>query len=359
MKKKYLLPVVASVFALCVVTLMTFPMLKSAPRDIPIAAVVQDEGVKTPTGTVYVGQSMLDGLKEKTSGDDGIFAWTTFVSEKEMQASMNDFYATIVIPKDFTLSQMAAKVDPTKTPTSIQLTINQGKNPTVASATQAVFTGASLASGVKFDTTIVNPIPADMGSGTIAMVFAMILLLPSIITAFIITRFIELETASRKAKSKSILIQLAYAAGLSLVIGMGAAGMVDWLGGANIPFWHAAMFGWIASFAFQTIVLASVAWFKTPGMAIPVGLMILGMTSISLPHEFLPSFWQNFIYPWAPQHFMGEGARQIFFLGDGFLNRSSFWLSITAVVGLAFLFAVLFKKPEKPAKPEKKRKATA
>ncbi len=59
-----------------------------------------------------------------------------------------------------------------------------------------------------------------------------------------------------------------------------------------------------------------------------------GMTCGVLPFEALPSFWQDWVYPWAPQHFIGEGVRAVMFRGAGAWNAGSGPLAVIGAVGV-------------------------
>lgn len=78
------------------------------------------------------------------------------------------------------------------------------------------------------------------------------------------------------------------------------------------------------------MVLAS----ATIGLA---GAGLLGMGTANLPYEFLPAFWQDWIYPWMPLRFLAEGARALAFQGAALWNGSTAALSVTALVGAAAL----------------------
>ena len=328
MEKKRILPIVISIMALCVVALLITPMLKSAPHDIPVAVLNVDEG---PGGAQAI--TMLERIEPVEI--------SKFTSQTEFDKAVNDnkFYAWVIIPSGYSASQI------TENPAKLQLTINQGKNPTVASAVQTMFMQITIVSEMKitFETNYVNAIPADMGVGTIATIIGMFIFLPSWITAMFIAINLRSKSNIKKERFESLSIQLAYCAGLALLIGLGATLLITAISGASLPFFNVMMFVAIASFAFQLIVLAAVNWFGYAGLIIPVTLLILGMSALSLPYEFLPQFWQNCIYPWIPQRFMAEGAREILFMDKSFFNFSTLCLSIIAFIGFTGLFATLLK----------------
>lgn len=64
---------------------------------------------------------------------------------------------------------------------------------------------------------------------------------------------------------------------------------------------------------------------------------VVGVCAAYLPTEFLPAFWQNWIYPWNPLRFMAGGYRGIMCMGQGFWNASSPALLVMVAVGAALV----------------------
>lgn len=348
--KNMVLPIVVSIFAILVALLMTVPIIKSEPKDIPLAVISLDQGIKTPAGEVNAGSQLVEKLTDSTA--DSPFTWKQYSSLAETEAAVKDgdVYGSLVVPANYTASVAAAKVDPVKTPLAIDATINMGKNATVASSVQTAFQQMSASSGVIINTTIVNPAPEGVSASAV-MALGMLLFLPSWITAFVMTRFIKTDWSKREGRAKIYGIKLGLAVATSFIIGVGVSTIASTVVGIEGMFWSIALFGMLASFAFQTIVLAAIGWLGTKGMIIPVIVMVLGTSSLSLPYEFLPNFWQDFVYPWVPQHFMGLGMREIVFMGKGaFDNSAVLGLLITTGVGLVALTSTLAKPIEKTTK---------
>lgn len=125
----------------------------------------------------------------------------------------------------------------------------------------------------------------------------------------------------------------------ALVVGFGAAGILKAATGAEIAFIDLALFVAIASFAFQALVLGSLNLFGAAGVAVPIGLLVIGMGTAYLPTEFLPAFWQDWVYPWDPLRFMSDGFRDILYMGQGFLNASTQALAVVVGVGFTLMAA--------------------
>ena len=154
-KKKYLAPVGALLLALLLVTVITFPMLSMEVKDIPVAVFSQDEGMKTPGGTVNAGENMV---KQITKSGNKALDWDVLKSNQEVQDALDDgtYYAVFTIPKDFTKAAAAGGEN------ALKVTLDQGKNPLVSNSLTGMLTAMSEKSGMKLQTEIIHS-TADYG----------------------------------------------------------------------------------------------------------------------------------------------------------------------------------------------------
>ena len=101
-----------------------------------------------------------------------------------------------------------------------------------------------------------------------------------------------------------------------------------------MPISTVMLFLWLASFA--VIMLIFGAW----SIASPLGVIVLllvfacGMSSAMLAQEMLPAFWSNWIYPWVPQRYIGDGMKEILYMGGNAWNTGSLAMVITAAAGI-------------------------
>ena len=79
------------------------------------------------------------------------------------------------------------------------------------------------------------------------------------------------------------------------------------------------------------------------GAVVAVGTFALGMGTAMMAPEMLPSFWADWICPWAPQAHFGNGIRTIIYLGHmpesaDLLPFAAFGIvGIVALIGAALL----------------------
>lgn len=171
------------------------------------------------------------------------------------------------------------------------------------------------------------------------MMSQQLLLIPtvmlSLITGLILTRVARLkEPEAKKERVRQLAKQVVLALVFSFIIALTAYAMFALVAGGEADFWSLVLFAWIVSFALMLLVggLANIAF----GLAVlaVVCIVAFGMMTGVLPVQALPVFWQDWVFPWAPQHYVGDGLRSIMYLGTGFWNEQSQAFAWVALVGI-------------------------
>ncbi|MDR3845818.1 MAG: DUF3533 domain-containing protein [Eggerthellaceae bacterium] len=180
------------------------------------------------------------------------------------------------------------------------------------------------------------------------MMSQQLLLIPtvmlSLIVGLILTRVARLkEPETKKERVRQLAKQVVLALVFSFIIALTAYAMFALVAGGEADFWSLSLFVWIVSFALMLLVggLANIAFGL--GVLAVVCIVAFGMMMGVLPLQALPSFWQDWVYPWAPQHYVGDGLRSILYLGTGFWNEQSqafVWVALAGIV-LSLLALVL------------------
>ncbi|MDR1806331.1 MAG: ABC transporter permease [Propionibacteriaceae bacterium] len=356
--RRYLLPVLAVIVFGCVFSLVVAPMLRATPRDVPIAVASLDTGATTPAGDLNLGATLVGQLTAAAAaaGDAAPIAWTQLDSEAAVDAALddNEYYGAVVIPADFSQAQAAAQAGTGEAP-AVRVIINQGKNPMLAATMQQAIAAVFTQAGVKTTVELVHA--AAIGGGpTAALMGSQMLIMPLVMMTMggTLLLFLTLrppKTATRSEKLKAYGRQVAYAAVLSLVVACAAVLTVTWIGGLSLPFGTLTLFLWLGCFAIMALFLGTLS------LAVPLGALVIvlvfagGMSSAMLAREMLPQFWQGWIYPWAPQHYLALGDSQIIYMGSGAWTDGSLPLLITALVGLVVLLlaALVPARPPRPA----------
>jgi len=188
---------------------------------------------------------------------------------------------------------------------------------------------------------------ADVGGGSMgALMSGMILVMPTLMMTILCSvalfvLFRPKKGASTPDRLKAYGTQIAYAVGLSAAIAGLAVLLAVW-GGLSIPSGAAFMFLWFASFFLILLFSGALNLAPPLGGLVIVTCFAFGMSSGMFAYEMLPSFWQNWVYPWVPQRFLGDGIRSIIYMGSSGLNRSLLPLLLAGVIGLVLTTIATF-----------------
>ncbi|RSX51633.1 YhgE/Pip domain-containing protein [Bifidobacterium callimiconis] len=404
---KYVTPLAVIVLVSCLMTLMFYPMMNANMKELPVAILSLDEGAKTAQGDMNVGDVMVDKLTEsaKSSDSDGQAAikWTKVSTQKELGEGFDnrDYYAAIVVPKDFTAKQMAAKQAAVKqnvesatalaqvmtqaqtqaaqqgltgeaaqqfvqaslqkaaaeqaqsagaseasssaaaeTGANVKLVIDNAKSPLIANLLKQSVPAMLERTGAAVKVTVLNEgdVTTNSSLPTAAMMGQNVLIMPvymmSMLVSFLVVgAFARKNYDDRTQRWATFGGQLAAAAVWAFCVALGADCIFAMLGSGWLP---GSMLGflWFASFALMTLFLGLMNVNKFLGLGCGLLGLGLGMTSGLLPYELLPEFWQNWVYGWVPQHFIGDGVRAVLYRGGGWWNVGSGPLLIILCVGL-------------------------
>ncbi|OCA96136.1 hypothetical protein ACU21_02225 [Actinobaculum suis] len=156
-----------------------------------------------------------------------------------------------------------------------------------------------------------NPVPASLGiAGSLApMGFVMLLLWPSNVGGLLLANATRQQNGW-KAFANQLLGMVVTAAAIAAI----AVGLLSALLRTQVPFGTMFAFSWIVTLALLALVVGCVGLCGRWGMAIPVCLHIISMTTVTFPAEFLPPLWRDWIYPWTPLQFFGNGVREVLYL---------------------------------------------
>lgn len=341
---RWIRPFLVVIAALAAGLLLVAPMAAMEPRDLPIAVVNLDEGIETPQGAVDAGDAVVETVTADDS--DGLIAWQALDSQDELDDALedNEIYAALVVPADFSESQVLAQQGAGEA-SAVTLIINEGKHPMVTAQLSSSLGSLADGTDLTIETEAYHEIPDAVGlSATILPMVFMLLVYIASYAGGIVTRSAfpldvsQTERSTAGARARRAAIQLVVAALAAVLAGLGAASALALLA-PDVDFAFGAAVGFLAlaSFALMTLVIGSINWAGMAGMAVPIAILLLGLGTANLPYEFLPSFWQDWIHPWNPLRFLADGARALLYQDAGWWNASTLPLIITAVVGVVLV----------------------
>jgi hypothetical protein len=180
------------------------------------------------------------------------------------------------------------------------------------------------------------------------------LVMMSMIGSILLRTLVPVGAArSRGGRFTALGTQLLVAAGISLLAALTTVVLLNTLVEASAPVVTTTGFLWLGSFAIMALLLGAFGIAAPLGALIAVCVFALGMMTGALPVEMLPPFWADYVAPWAPQHFLGNGIRDVLYMGAGLLPRGSGGLLAIAGVGIALLVVagLLPRRPRRSEEP--------
>jgi uncharacterized phage infection (PIP) family protein YhgE len=365
------------------IALIIYPVAKLQPKDLPIALLSEDEGVQLPSGAVNVGEMAAENIPnamESAAGDDSAPVEWIAVSDREEALNMlgeGEVYAAIIFPAGFSSGLMSV-MSPAPEPPTLEIHVNQGANPSVASALTAMFAQmeanlsaemrAMLANALKAgagaagitlpgdaalemyrqpfvtELSYVNELPEDMAGGQSHLFAFVILWICCLVASAVLFRYLPAAGADNRLKSlaeRGVLVagEALVALTAALMIAFNRRTVFD----VDIPVGTTIGFAAVASFCVLLMIHGVLAWTGMGGISLFVLLMALGLIASNLPYELLPAFWQDWIYPWIPLRFISEGLRSVFYMGEGVFNDATGVLMQIGAGGLVLLLLSVFR----------------
>ena len=248
--------------------------------------------------------------------------WEAFDSEDELQDQFdnNELFGGIVIPADFTTQQLAAKASGEKPQVTVYL--NMGKNPQVASSLQAAMAQSLSAAGINADIQMANS--AEVGGGVMAGLMAVqMMVMPLLVMTLSSSLILALLTWKRdiwglRARSPWLAVagQIGLVAVLSACIAGCALAIDVWAGGLDLPCGQLFLWLWLGCACVMLSFVGLADACLPLGALFAVCVFALGMGTAMLPAEMLPTFWADWVFPWAPQAHLGQGVRTIIYCGQ-------------------------------------------
>ncbi|MBM7651179.1 YhgE/Pip domain-containing protein [Neobacillus cucumis] len=380
-KNKLLLvsPIIA--FAvLFIFSLTLFPSVQPQPKNLPIAIVNEDQGVQISNQPkINMGQTIVAMIQKnsKTGADkEPAVKWVEVKTAEEVQKGMDnqEYYAALVIPKDFSAKQASLRTPAPASP-EVQIYINQGMNTAASSVAGQVLNGvvdsmnknvrtqlfqgfekqgatltakqaASLATPITKNVTNVNEIGTNSANGNSPVSLFQPLWIGSLASAAIIFLAVsKLSITNRKEYLTAKIAQILMGAFVALVVGFGLPWLAGDMVGLHIPqFTSIALFLTITSFSFFLMISAVLSWLGFRSIALFALLLFFGAPLLSMAPEMMSPFYRDWIYSWLPMRFMIQGLRELFFFGKELTWSSSLstlvWIG---VVSMVFLLASALK----------------
>lgn len=338
-------------------------------RNLPVALIVNDEGVH-----VDAVKAAVEQLSKGTDGEEPMLSFTA-ESEEDIEDLFKDkkYYAAFVIPEGY--NEHLENTLTANSPATLKIYINQGFNVTGANYAETALNTLVAQLNEQYSTSlmeqlgnqkieaslanvIVNPIiseekifneiTASTANGSAPTLMAVPAWVGALIGGFILflttSNIMKKELLSSRQTLRLMGGQLLFGVIIALFSGFTVA-TLGLIAGINMPsYFLVGSFVSFAAFCFFLLVIAITAWIGKPAITLFMVVMLLGMGVLMTPKEMLPDFFVTFIRPWVPIRFASEGLREIFYFGSGFYTGQSFNTILgIGIVGLIIYLLSIFK----------------
>ena len=330
----------------------------AANAQADAVALASTQAAVSATASAESTDTDSDSDDSASSAMADALSWQSIENEDDLQNQLADnrLFGGIVIPADFTAQQMAAKNSPGAKP-QITVYLNKGKNPQVASSLQSAMTQSLAAAGIDATIEMVND--AEVGGGMMAGLMAVqMMVMPLLVMTLSGSLILVLLTWVKdiwglRARNPWLAAgaQVALIAVLSACIAACALAIDVLAGGLTLPCGQLFLWLWLGS-ACVMLAFAGISDACFPlGALFAVCVFALGMGTAMLPAEMMPAFWADWIFPWAPQSHLGQGARTIIYCSQNPGMADIAPLLIFAAIGnvAALLAAGLAQAKQKKA----------
>ena len=377
-KLAFLSPIIVLVVVL-IFGLTLIPSVQPTPKNLPIVFVNEDQGVDIPKqGKVNMGKTIADMIQKtakSTSGEEPAVKFISAPSYQEAKKGLDnrDYYAALVIPKDFSRKQASLR-GPEPISPEIEIVVNQGINTAGSTMAGTVLNGvvdqinnnvrtqllaefnarggmvttkqaSAFVSPITKKVTNINETGTNSMNGNAPVSLFQPLWMASIAGAVIIFLTLsKLSFTNRKEKFSSLVAQVLMGAVIALVTGFGLTWMAEAIGVHISQFGDTAMFLSLACYSFFLMISAVLSWTGIKGVPIFVILLFFGAPLLAMAPEFMPPFYQDWIFPWLPIRFLVEGLRDLFFFSKNLSwNHPTSVLTWIALGSMVVIFASVVK----------------
>lgn len=339
------------------------------PNNLPVALVVEDEGIDIPNNSLNFGETVKKTL---TENQNTLLKWSILQNKDEAISEMNDkaYYAAIIIPENASQS-IASLLQPDPQQPEIEIIINEGMNYTAAntidqildeivfnmntqiqdiiynqletqSLTLAPDEIKQVINALKTDKEIINEVGSNTANGNSPVLFTQILWLSVFICSLLI--FIILKKTTNQITLSSIASQLISGILFVLVIVTSMVLFANYVLDVDIPniknTFFFLLFSGFVFFLLQNALFNWIGIISTPFILL---VFLFSIPILNLPIEFLPTITKDLLYSWIPLKFSVEGLREIFFFDNHNINESLLSMIYIGTGSLVIMILSIFK----------------
>ncbi|MFT4417216.1 YhgE/Pip domain-containing protein [Fredinandcohnia humi] len=361
-----------------VTVIFTFAFMGSTvsptPKNLPLGIVVEDEGMKMPSGEqLQLGKMLVDEIQNrKTSSVE----WKVINTKEEALLAMNEkeLYATIVLPNSLSQNIFSLLTNSPSIPTATIL-INEGMNQAgVSVATQiangvltnfdlqiqtqllnqmeemkmpvSVDVAKAVSNSITIETEKINRVAANNANGNTPALFTQLLWITTFFSSMTLFTILRRSTEGKwtiKSFASQILAGILYVVFICGVTLFLAINVLE----VSVPD-EKTLFMMIVyiGLCFFFLQNALLNWIGYPAAPLFILLLFFSMPILTVAPEMLPEITRDYLYSWVPFRFSLESLRDLLFFNKGFLESGIETLGVIGLVSL-FLMGLAMVKPVK------------
>ncbi|MGM0875580.1 MAG: YhgE/Pip domain-containing protein [Bacillota bacterium] len=371
------------ILAVCI---FTFAFMGSTvnptPNELPLAIVMEDEGVVLPNGEqLNFGEVLVEQIQKN---DTSSVNWIILNNQDEAIDKMNEkeVYATLLLPKDLSQSIFSLLTkNPTKPTTKIF--INEGMNLTGANVATQITNGVVtnftskiqeqlftlveemntplsvdlaklLANPLTIETEKINAVGTKNANGNTPALFTQLLWLTTFISSMVLFTLLKKTTGGKwgfTAIGSQVLSGILFVASISGVILLIAVQVLD----VNIPS-SGDMFimMFYIGLCFFFLQNALLNWIGYPAAPLFILLFFFSMPILTLAPEMLPDVTRDWLYSWVPFRYSLENLKDILFFERGIFEDGIGTIGVIGLSSLVIMFLAILKPVKKVEEKEER-----
>ena len=349
------------------------------PKDLSVALVVKDQGVKIEGATFNFGESIQEDLMSQKSLP---IKWIEINDRKEALNGLGDgkYYGLLHIPEG-TSKNILSLLQPGSQKPMIELVVNEGSQYTAANTTEQimndVITGinenvqlrlvqeineqgltlnteqlTALLNPLDVNREVINEVGDNTANGNLPVLLTQILWLSIFIGSVILFLIIKKVYAGQRhlcSVSSQIVGGLLFVATIVTTMLLFARGILNVdISDFNTTFLFMLFVG-IVFFFIQNALLNWIGLIASPVILL---LFLFSIPVLNFPSEFLPPLTNTLLYSWIPLRFSVEGLREILFFDETSLTSAVTVLSWIGIGGLVVMSLSILKDKNKKSSME-------
>ncbi|WP_147535185.1 YhgE/Pip domain-containing protein [Bacillus marasmi] len=349
--------------------------INSTPKKMPLAIVVEDEGVQLANGKqMNLGEALIKDIQKE---DSPSVKWKLLKSKQSALSAMDEkkFYAVIIIQRDFTRDVLSQVTNKPTIPTAT-IIMNEGMNPVGASVALQIANGVvtqfskqitiqlsslmaelnipitpdlakTITEPFKVDTVKRNPVGTNNANGNTPALFTQILWLVTFISSMML--FTIRKKGPKENQTAWSLVSQILAGTLYVSISSGGILILAVrVLGVSVPnegdlFMLLVLIG-LCFFLIQNALLMWIGYLAAP---IIILLFFFSAPILTMAPEMLPEFTRDYLYSWIPFRFSVESFKDLLFFKKGPFESGMVTLGVSGLISLCMIGLSILKPVKK------------